>query len=102
MASNASLVIAASRLAAFFFAYPMGSFCLNASNEPHARSQVRLRVPPPHTRARIVSRLKGTNGDRLHVLLCAANYNLRWLLRMIVKKRLVFLIGLLLRHRAAK
>lgn len=30
--------------------------------------------------------LKGAQGDSLHAVLCAAGYNLRWLLRMIVKK----------------
>ncbi len=28
--------------------------------------------------------LKGEQGDRLHAVLCAAGYNIRWLLRMIV------------------
>jgi IS5 family transposase len=37
--------------------------------------------------------LKGSLGDKLHVVLCAAGYNIRWLLRMIVKKGL----GLFLR-----
>ena len=37
--------------------------------------------------------LKGSIGDKLHVVLCAAGYNIRWLLRMIVKKGL----GLFLR-----
>jgi IS5 family transposase len=32
--------------------------------------------------------LKGELGDSLHVVLCAAGYNIRWLLRMIVKKGL--------------
>jgi IS5 family transposase len=35
--------------------------------------------------------LKGELGDRLHAVLCAAGYNIRWLLRMIVKKRVRFL-----------
>ena len=35
--------------------------------------------------------LKGEQGDRLHAVLCAAGYNLRWLLRMIVKKGLALL-----------
>ena len=35
--------------------------------------------------------LKGEIGDRLHAVLCAAGYNLRWLLRMIVKKGVTFL-----------
>jgi IS5 family transposase len=30
--------------------------------------------------------LKGSNGDSLHAVLCAAGVNIRWLLRMIVKK----------------
>ncbi len=37
--------------------------------------------------------LKGSNGDSLHAVLCAAGFNNRWLLRMIVKKG----IGLFLR-----
>jgi len=39
--------------------------------------------------------LKGSLGDALHVLLCAAGYNIRWLLRMIVKKGLGLLLCLL-------
>jgi IS5 family transposase len=35
--------------------------------------------------------LKGEIGDRLHAVLCAAGYNIRWLLRMIVKKGVAFL-----------
>lgn len=35
--------------------------------------------------------LKGPQGDRLHAVLCAAGYNLQWLLRMIAKKGLPFL-----------
>ena len=31
---------------------------------------------------------KDEEGDRLHALLCAAGYNIRWLLRMIAKKGL--------------
>lgn len=34
-------------------------------------------------------------GDRLHALLCAAGYNLRWLLRMIAKKGLRAVLWLL-------
>jgi hypothetical protein len=34
------------------------------------------------------SHLKGEVGDRLHAVLCAAGYNPRWLLRMILKKGL--------------
>ena len=41
--------------------------------------------------------LKGEQGDRLHALLCAAGYNIRWLLRMIVKKGVPFLRRLYLR-----
>ena len=40
-------------------------------------------------------RLKGSEGDALHAVLCAAGYNIRWLLRMIVKKGLGFLLCLL-------
>ena len=43
--------------------------------------------------------LKGEMGDRIHAVLCAAGYNLRWLLRMIVKKGITFLYGLYLRLR---
>jgi len=35
--------------------------------------------------------------DRLHAVLCAAGYNLRWLLRMIAKKGVPFLRRLYLR-----
>lgn len=41
--------------------------------------------------------LKGEVGDRLHAVLCAAGYNIRWLLRMIAKKGVAFLQTLLLR-----
>lgn len=41
--------------------------------------------------------LKGEIGDRLHAVLCAAGYNIRWLLRMIVKKGVPFLQRLYLR-----
>jgi IS5 family transposase len=41
--------------------------------------------------------LKGETGDRLHAVLCAAGYNIRWLLRMIAKKGGTFLAALLLR-----
>ena len=41
--------------------------------------------------------LKGETGDRLHAVLCAAGYNIRWLLRMIAKKGVAFLQTLLLR-----
>jgi hypothetical protein len=30
--------------------------------------------------------LRGETGDRLHAVLCVAGYNIRWLLRMILKK----------------
>lgn len=43
--------------------------------------------------------LKGEQGDRLHAVLCAAGYNLRWLLRMIAKKGVPFLRRLYLRLR---
>lgn len=35
--------------------------------------------------------LKGERGDRLHAVLCAAGSNIKWLLRMIVKKGVSFL-----------
>lgn len=35
--------------------------------------------------------LKGELGDSVHALLCAAGYNIRWLLRMIAKKGVPFL-----------
>ena len=41
--------------------------------------------------------LKGEIGDRLHAVLCAAGYNLKWLLRMIAKKGVPFLHALFLR-----
>lgn len=41
--------------------------------------------------------LKGESGDRLHAVLCAAGYNVRWLLRMIAKKGVPFLRRLYLR-----
>ena len=40
--------------------------------------------------------LKGSLGDSLHAVLCAAGYNIRWLLRMIVKKGISLFLGLLL------
>jgi transposase, IS5 family len=40
--------------------------------------------------------LKGESGDRLHAVLCAAGYNLKWLLRMIAKKGISFLQPLFL------
>ena len=45
--------------------------------------------------------LKGETGDRLHAVLCAAGYNIKWLLRMIVKKGITFLSQLFLPLRAA-
>ena len=33
-----------------------------------------------------LSHLKGANGDAIHAVLCAASYNIRWLLRMVRKK----------------
>ena len=39
--------------------------------------------------------LKGAQGDRLHAVLCAAGYNIRWLLRMIIRKGLGLLVCLL-------
>jgi IS5 family transposase len=39
--------------------------------------------------------LKGSAGDAIHAVLCAAGYNIRWLLRMIVKKGLSHLLCLL-------
>lgn len=38
--------------------------------------------------------VKGELGDSLHAVLCAAGYNLRWLLRMIAKKGVPFLLRL--------
>jgi IS5 family transposase len=40
--------------------------------------------------------LKGETGDRLHAVLCAAGYNIRWPLRM-AKKGIRALLALLLR-----
>src|SRR5690606_17796421 len=45
--------------------------------------------------------LKGESGDRIHAVLCAAGYNIKWLLRMIAKKGVRFLHPLFLRLRAA-
>ena len=39
--------------------------------------------------------LKGSEGDALHAVLCAAGYNIHWLLRMIAKKGLGLLLCLL-------
>lgn len=41
--------------------------------------------------------LKGEKGDRLHAVLCAAGYNIKWLLRMIAKKGVPFSKHLFLR-----
>ncbi|MCY1546089.1 hypothetical protein D9M68_820660 [compost metagenome] len=41
--------------------------------------------------------LKGAQGDRLHAVLCAAGYNIRWLLRMIARKGVAFLRRVYLR-----
>nr|WP_255333850.1 IS5 family transposase [Thiomonas sp. FB-Cd] len=41
--------------------------------------------------------LKGEQGDRLHAVLCAAGYNIKWLLRMIAKKGVRFVHRLYLR-----
>jgi transposase, IS5 family len=41
--------------------------------------------------------LKGETGDRLHAVLCAAGYNIRWLLRMISRKGITFVRRLYLR-----
>ena len=41
--------------------------------------------------------LKGETGDKLHAVLCAAGYNIQWLLRMIAKKGVTFLNKLYLR-----
>ena len=41
--------------------------------------------------------LKGEEGDRINAVLCAAGYNIRWLLRMIAKKGVPFLRHLYLR-----
>ena len=40
--------------------------------------------------------LKGEQGDRLHAVLCAAGYNLKWLLRMIARKGVTFLWSIFL------
>jgi transposase, IS5 family len=40
--------------------------------------------------------LKGEKGDRLNAVLCAAGYNIKWLLRMIAKKGVGFLCSLYL------
>src|SRR5690606_38611951 len=40
--------------------------------------------------------LKGEYGDRLHAVLCATGYNIKWLLRMIAKKGVPFLRAIFL------
>ena len=45
--------------------------------------------------------LKGEIGDRLHAVLCAAGYNIRWLLRLIAKKGVPFLAVVFLRLQQA-
>ncbi len=40
--------------------------------------------------------LKGSEGDRLHAVLCAAGYNIRWLLRQIARKGIIFLEAIFL------
>lgn len=42
--------------------------------------------------------IKGEQDDRMHAVLCAAGYNIRWLLRMIVKKGATFLQRFYLRQ----
>ena len=39
--------------------------------------------------------LKGLEGDAIHAVLCAAGYNIRWLLRMIRKKGLGLYLALI-------
>jgi hypothetical protein len=39
--------------------------------------------------------LKGPEGDAIHAALCAAGYNIRWLLRMIRKKGLGLYLALI-------
>ena len=41
--------------------------------------------------------LKGEYGDRLHAVLCAAGYNIKWLLRMIAKEGVPFVWAIFLR-----
>ena len=38
----------------------------------------------------IIGHLKGETGDRLHAVLCAVGYKIKWLLRMIAKKGVTF------------
>ncbi|MFM7658576.1 MAG: transposase, partial [Burkholderiaceae bacterium] len=39
--------------------------------------------------------LRGAQGDAIHAVLCAAGYNLRWLLRMIRKRGIGFYFALI-------
>ena len=39
--------------------------------------------------------LKGAEGDAIHAVLCAAGYNIRWLLRMIRKKGIRLYLALI-------
>jgi IS5 family transposase len=39
--------------------------------------------------------LKGAEGDAIHAVLCAAGFNIRWLLRMISKKGIRFYLALI-------
>jgi IS5 family transposase len=39
--------------------------------------------------------LKGAEGDAIHAVLCAAGYNIRWLLRMIRKKGIRLCLALI-------
>jgi len=39
--------------------------------------------------------LKGQTGDAIHAVLCAVDYNIKWLLRMIRKKGIRLLLSLL-------
>ncbi|MDR4126429.1 transposase [Yanghanlia caeni] len=45
--------------------------------------------------------LKGEHGDQMHAVLCAAGYNIKWLLRKIAKKGMSFLRRLFLRLKKA-
>jgi hypothetical protein len=47
------------------------------------------------------SYLKGETGERLHAVLRTVGYNIRWPLRMIVKRRVTFLPALFLHLRKA-
>ena len=40
--------------------------------------------------------LKGATDDRLHAVLCAAGYNIKWLLRMIARKGITFAVMIFL------